>query len=178
MSPLAATKMSLLVGLAKCFAGSNIREHGGPNKGEFVEWFQTAVDGKASGEPWCLGFVQRCLQIVDAQMAEAGEHGKTCLRQTEWTIGLYQQAPSGSELDNPESGCIVVWEHSENGKATGKGHVGIVVGVNPDGTFQTVEGNTSAGVGIQREGDGVYLRTRKRDSAGDMRILGFLTPWL
>src|SRR3954465_14170703 len=35
------------------------------NKGRAVEKFQRAVDGKASGEPWCAAFVQFCVMEVE-----------------------------------------------------------------------------------------------------------------
>jgi hypothetical protein len=42
----------------------------------------------------------------------------------------------------------------------------------------SVEGNTSDGTGINRDGDGVYERMRHIVSgAGVMRHLGFLDPW-
>ena len=168
-------KAALLVGVAKTFVG--FTEQGGPNKGQFVEWCQRAVDGVAAQEPWCLGFVQRCRLIVDGLGREIGHPEDSALPLTEWTVGLWQRAPENFRLERPEPGCLVIWEHWQNGAPSGKGHVGIVVAVRPNGDVDTVEGNTSAGVGIQREGDGVYFRTRKRDGEGDMRVLGFLNPW-
>lgn len=46
-------------------------------------------------------------------------------------------------------------------------HVGIVVGLNSDGSITTIEGNTSPGpAGSQRDGGGVYKRTRRSGIVG------------
>ena len=47
-------KMRLLVWSARLWVG--MTEVGGNNRGQVVERFQRAVDGKASGEPWCAAF--------------------------------------------------------------------------------------------------------------------------
>ncbi len=44
-------------------------------------------------------------------------------------------------------------------------HIGIVVKVTKSGVW-AVEGNTSGGHGVQRDGDGVYRRWRTWDSLG------------
>jgi len=50
---------------------------------------------------------------------------------------------------------------------TGIDHIGIVVEARADGSYSTVEGNTSAGdAGSQRNGGGVYRRTRSSHIAG------------
>jgi hypothetical protein len=47
---------------------------------------------------------------------------------------------------------------------------------NDDGTVLMVEGNTSRGNGVQREGDGVWQKRRRylEDSAESKRVKGFL----
>jgi hypothetical protein len=67
----------------------------------------------------------------------------------------------------------------KDGKATSSGHVGIVVGVNSDGSILTVEGNTSPGDVVQREGDGVWLKQRRylNEPKGTMQVKGFLRVW-
>lgn len=75
-------------------------------------------------------------------------------------------------------GYITIWEHLRNGRPTELGHAGIVVGGCDDGTFLSVEGNTWPGAKVQREGDGVFLKSRAMNfTAGPMRLKGFLRAW-
>lgn len=71
----------------------------------------------------------------------------------------------------PMIGAIVVWAVGTDGS----GHCGVVVEVNPDGTFVTVEGNTSdKAKGSQNNGDGEYIRERNMKSSPKWRLLGFI----
>jgi len=173
-------KMSLLVLEAHRWLG--VRENGGQNKGKDVERFQKAVDGKASGEPWCACFVAFCVKEVDRRYSESfPDHPlmpTSKLYETEHCLTLWGRSPFECRVFEPEEGSIAVWGHYQLGKATGKGHVGIVIGHDLE-TFHTIEGNTSAGDGINREGDGVYLRIRNiREYGINFKLIGFLRPWI
>lgn len=159
-----------LIKLASSFVG--VTESGGANKGPEVEMFQKAVDGKAVGEPWCCAFVQFCVKATDANVGT-----KNVLAQTEHCVTLWNQTPPEARLEMPIPGCLIVWEKHDQGKPTGLGHVGIVTKVLAGEFVQTIEGNTGAGPGVEREGDGVYLRKRPLNPVGYMRIKGFLNPW-
>jgi hypothetical protein len=73
-------------------------------------------------------------------------------------------------------GFLVIYQHWKNGKATWQGHVGSVEGVEAK-SIHTVEGNTGAGDGIQRDGDGVYERSRRLGGEGNMKQVGFIDPF-
>ena len=62
---------------------------------------------------------------------------------------------------NPQAGDLVLFDWDHDGTSD---HVGIVKSVNPDGSIQTIEGNTN--VQGEREGDGVYAKQRRMDLAG------------
>jgi hypothetical protein len=151
-----------LVALAQSFVGT---KEEGMNKGHWVEEFQKAVDGKAVGEPWCCAFVQYCVKQVCAR------HNMVVpLYQTESCMELWNKTDLAFKTQTPTPGCVVIWQHG-NGY---QGHTGFVTGVNPDGQLLTIEGNTSDGSGINREGDGVYERTRSRFGNEAMHVLGFI----
>lgn len=167
------TKKRMLVFEAKRWVG--ITEVGGANRGQIVEMFQNAVDGKASGEPWCLGFVQFCLQMVDKEydFVRQMKAAKAVVFETEHCLTLWNKSTVNQKKKLPESGTIVLWKHGD----TTSGHAGIVTEVLEKGEFRTVEGNTSGGAGVVREGDGVFERVRSINGAGSMKILGFISPW-
>lgn len=66
----------------------------------------------------------------------------------------------GQWSTTPRIGSLVLFDFPGDG--VGRiSHVGIVEGINPNGTIVTVEGNTSPGTsGSQRDGGGVFRRTR------------------
>jgi len=75
----------------------------------------------------------------------------------------------------PVEGAVVIWRHVKDGKASWKGHAGIVIDVK-DGYMETVEGNTN-GAGA-REGDVVAHKKRKyRFKVGNgLELVGFIYP--
>lgn len=146
----------------------------GDNGGQYVEWFQKAVDGKANGEPWCLAFVQFCVRGVDAFKGS-----RTLLAPTEHVLTCWRNTPATARISAPMPGCVVLWRKYLDTEATDQGHAGIVVRVDGS-TMQVVEGNTGPcwGANIEREGDGVYEKTRRLSGpVGSMHLLGFLNPW-
>ena len=162
-------KRIVLAWLAKNFVGAIESK---PNGGPLVERFQKAVDGSAVGEPWCVGFVQYCANAVDdlSTLLNGGgfSHG---LFKTEWTIDLY--AKSEHKFKDAAVGRIAVWRHTIN---TNRGHCGIVTDVIGD-DVHTVEGNTSSSAGNQRDGDGVWQKTRHAGNIEGFELLGYLSPW-
>lgn len=156
-------------------------EVGGDNRGPYVEIFQKSVSPGDIGQPWCLCFVQYCLQAVDKLAADGG---KSLLPVTGGVLDLWRRAPFAQRLASPEPGAIILWRHWKDGIAMGSGHSGIVTSMVDDENVMTVEGNTSPGPGIERNGDGVYEKARRIYKTADvappgatMRILGFLRAW-
>lgn len=148
-----------------------VGEEGGDNRGEWPARFLAAV-GLKPPQAWCAAFVIWCLE----QSAE--EQGLTLpgsLPITGWCPSLAAWAKrSGCWIpaDNPEGGRppaargdIACFEFVAKGDIH---HVGIVRGPidSRDGSIETVEGNTSAGTGVNRNGDGVYLKYRSRSAFG------------
>lgn len=159
-----------LIEIAQSFVGT--KEATGNNDGEQVEAFQKAVDGKAQGEPWCMAFVQFCVQHVDYE--NQIDYHRDYLVDTEHCLTAWNKSPEEARSFTPAPGKIIIWAKDDQ---SGKGHTGIVVSINEDGTLNTIEGNTSSGTGDPRDGDGVYNRRRPADRMGSLVVLGYLDPW-
>jgi peptidoglycan hydrolase-like protein with peptidoglycan-binding domain/pimeloyl-ACP methyl ester carboxylesterase len=153
-----------LLNVARSYIG--VREQGGNNRGRQVEEFQRAIGG-AAAEPWCMSFAQYCIKA-----AESATQANSQVTQSEHCLTVWNGSPSQLRSSRPEPGSLVIWRDITSIK--GEGHVGIVEAVNSDGTFTTIEGNTSDSSGINREGEGVYRKQRDMDGAGDLRVVGFL----
>jgi hypothetical protein len=128
--------------------------------------------GWREGLPWCAYF---CMNIY------AKVYGKTHARWMHPMVVMMfaraRQLKIFTELwtpkinHEPKLGSIVCW--GVGGAKSTKGHCGIVVGINADGTFETVEGNTS-GASLSRDGDGVWKKHRTMRT-GKWQLLGFIT---
>lgn len=159
----------LLVTFAAQFIG--VKESG-HNAGAMVEKFQRAVDGKAEGEPWCAAFVQFCLKEVDKILGT-----KTAIYPSEHCLTIWNRTNEFYRAEKPEKGCLIIWHKFKNGMGTGLGHIGIVAKVLDQNTVETIEGNTSDALGMNRDGDGVFWKKRNIAPRDDFRVVGFLRCW-
>ena len=150
---------------------------------QVVEMFQAAVDGKASGEPWCMAFVQFCIKMTDGifdEIFQRTDHGRSRLKLSESVMDVWKNAPEELRQKEPQIGSLIAWQYYQNGEPTWKGHVGVVVDIGEGGAIKTVEGNTSSSDKVEREGDGVFLKTRfwnAKPINSTMICKGFLKPW-
>jgi len=162
-------KNQALIDLAMKFVGVHENE---PDDLEIIKTFQSIIS-KPVNQPWCVDFVQYCVREIDKSFGT-----KTILFPTESAFMLWQKTPAIARVQVPEPGCIMVWEHFNGDTPTPLGHAGIVRELVDSGYVLTCEGNTTPGPGIDREGDGVYLKRRQiKVTTGNMRTLGFLLPW-
>lgn len=164
----------LLVSIAKTFVG--VTEIGGDNRGPQVEAFQRALGTPAVGQAWCVDFVQFCVKTVDEQLGT-----QTVLAPTQSALQLWKDTDALAMTSDPEVGAVAIWQHYDDaGKPTALGHAGIVIEVVSDTLFKTVEGNTGPSQGVEREGDGVYEKTRllRAPVGSKMRLKGFLRAWI
>lgn len=141
----------------------------GANSGPEVERFQRSVDGVAQGEPWCMAFVQYCISQVEWR-----DRVDSPVFKSEHCLTVWNRSPEVLRMKHPAPGAIVIWQHG----SSSRGHTGIVSRVIDTNWFETIEGNTSGRPGIDREGDGVFEKARTVGGAGDMRVVGFLRPFL
>lgn len=146
-----------------------VEEKGGNNKGPEVERFQKAVDGKAMAEAWCMAFVQFCLkEVCERFKVVAGPYA------SEHCLTVWNKSMASLRLKAPEVGALVIWQM----EGTTNGHTGIVKDVVNATTFKCIEGNTGPEVGtVNRDGDGVYVKTRTTSGAGKMLVKGYIQPF-
>ena len=133
---------------------------------------------KANFQPWCGSFVnwvgsESGVKIPNTVYTPAGA-------QAFIKAGTWQMA----EVSTPEVGDIAYFDFPSDG-VDRISHVGIVVGVNTDGTVDVVEGNTSSDKkGDQRNGGECCLKNRayKKKNGSKLRrsqtvaIVGFGRP--
>lgn len=120
----------------------------GPNNNtKYGAWF------KMNNVPWCMEFVQWCLN-------EAGESGKVlktagCEALEAWAKKNDMFVP----ISLVQAGDILLYDFTHSGKSE---HTGIAIGYNKNThLIDTVEGNTAGDhTGNQANGDGVYLKHR------------------
>lgn len=148
-----------------------VLEVGGSNRGAEVEAFLRAVD-LPPGLPWCAGFIRWCLETA---ASEAGLHLPSGFPDSGWCpafqawgkrtgnwIPVSIARTGGVEV---ESGDLALFWFAAKGRVA---HIGIVQDTWANG-LRTIEGNTGPdrGPGVQREGDGVYQKSRTWYSLGE-----------
>ncbi len=126
------------------------------------------------GWPYCAAFVEVCWRY--------GYQGRTELPKISNMLNAHclsswhNAAEAGWTSKTPQVGAIGIMKKGE----TTSGHAFIVSGIS--GTLlQTIEGNTSPGqVGpdADREGDGVYRKTRRLvyQPTANLHLIGFILP--
>lgn len=154
--------------LAEAQKWIGIKEATNHNDGSEVKMFQEAVDGKAQGESWCMGFVQFCLLQSEKSLGL-----KSNMFRSEHCLTVWNKTPQDMRRDTPYPGYVVIWQH----EGTTNGHTGVVTEIVDKTHFGTIEGNTGDGSGVVRDGDGVYKRTRSVAGAGAMKVVGFIDPF-
>lgn len=163
-------KQKALIDLAMTQVG--VHEEGGDNSGPVVEMYQRVI-GRAEKEPWCVSFIQWCVAEIDQRFG-----AKSVLYPTESSQMLWLKTVENARVQVPEPGSIVVWTRFNGENPMSTGHVGIVREILDSEWMLTVEGNTSDSTGINRDGDGVFLKKRRiKQDKGIMRTTGFLMPW-
>lgn len=140
------------------------------NTGVRVKEYQSATGLAGTGWAWCAAFVTWCYEqaglllqneagfaavaaLEDWARAKSkdGKEVRCGKNRADWTCKVQWATRSAKKPYRAPPGAIVIFDYS---------HTGIVV-QGKDAADDTVEGNTSAGgSGSQRDGGGVYLRTR------------------
>lgn len=110
------------------------------------------------GQPWCAMFVWWVFRQARAL---------PLIPKTAYTPTFAQWFKDRRQWGSvPRPGAVVFFDFPGDG-VNRISHVGIVEAVNRDGSIVTIEGNTSAGTGgSQRDGGGVYRRTRRTGIVG------------
>ena len=116
----------------------------GSNDSPRIAEYRTATAGSGVG-PWCAYFVSWAAKQAGAPVGEQGQGFGAVSALYAWGERTGRALPAGAR---PQPGDIIVW---------GGRHIGIVENVLPDGSIQTIEGNSS---------DQVSRRTYGPDGGG------------
>lgn len=193
MTPVTASNFALaIISNASFFSG--MRETKGnsewKHREKSDEWDRLAnlrLNKYMRAAPWAPGS-SYCAAFAEAVWRMAADD-----------LGLPGQSPQKWELFTKlmTAGCVLSFNNFDDNKprlvhstpakgsiwlarhGTGSlGHAGIVIDFDAS-MMQTVEGNTSATAApgmSQREGDGIYAKSRNQKKNGDLTTLGFVWP--
>jgi hypothetical protein len=165
-----AMRRLLLTNEARRWVG--IQEVGGNNRGQIVEMF-LRTSGLPPGSPWCLAFAQDCISRADQIATLFGDtDGHRKVPTGAHCLTFWNESSPEFRTPLPRPGSIVIWRH----KGGAAGHAGVVVEA-LGSAFRSVEGNTSPGVGVNRDGDGVFLKSHSLEPSGQLELMGFVHPW-
>lgn len=161
-----------LIEVARSLVG--VREVGGNNRGPIVKLLQLTI-GDANGEAWCMATVQTCVAYTCLKFGI-----KNHLFPSEHCLTVKKYSPVEMLVVSiPRPGAIAIYQHGN----TSNGHTGIVLEYNIEtGFMYLIEGNVEHGIDANgaeiRQGGGVYLTKRHIKGDGDMKVVGFLKPFL
>lgn len=104
----------------------------GSNDSPQIATYRAAVAGAPGPGPWCAYFVSWAAREAGTPLGDAGEGFGSVDAMWAWAQRSGRGIPNGPGV-TPAVGDIVILNQ----------HTGIVTGVRPDGTVETIEGNTS-----------------------------------
>jgi hypothetical protein len=117
----------------------------GSNDSARIAQYRQATAGSGVG-PWCAYFVSWAAREAGVPVGEQGQGFGSVDALYAWAQRAGKAIPNGPGV-TPQAGDLIVWDE----------HIGIVESVLPDGSVQTVEGNSS---------DQVSRRTHGADGDG------------
>ena len=115
----------------------------GSNDSPRIAQYRQATSGSGVG-PWCAYFVSWAARQASVPLGDSGQGFGRVDDVYAWAQKTGKALPAGS---TPAPGDLIVWDE----------HIGVVEGVDPDGTIHTIEGNSS---------DKVSQRTYGADGGG------------
>ena len=114
----------------------------GSNDSARIAEYRRATAGAPGPGPWCAYFVSWVARQAGTPIGEQGQGFGSVDAVWAWAQRSGRAISAASALPRP--GDLVVWDE----------HIGIVEGVGPDGSIQTIEGNSSNQVSRRTHGPG------------------------
>ena len=105
----------------------------GSNDGPAIAAYRSATAGAAAGEPWCAYFASWVARQAGMPLGDQGQGFGYVGDIWSWAQQTGRAIPNGQGV-TPAAGDLIVF---------GDHHVGVVEGVLPNGSIQTIEGNYS-----------------------------------
>jgi hypothetical protein len=103
----------------------------GSNESPAITEYRSATAGAMPGAPWCAYFASWAARQAGEPLGAQGQGLGSVSAIWSWAQGAGRAVPNGPGV-TPKPGDLIVF---------GGEHVGIVKGVLPDGSIQTIEGN-------------------------------------
>src|SRR5689334_12530312 len=122
----------------------------GSNNSARIAQYRTATAGAPGPGPWCAYFVSWLARNAGVPVGDHGQGFGSVDALYAWAQKSGRAVPASSG-QNPKPGDLIVWDE----------HIGIVESVKPDGSIQTIEGNSSDRVSrrVHPKGDAIgYVR--------------------
>lgn len=135
--------------------------------------------GWQTGWPYCAAFAETCWRVGYAARSELALISKNI---TPSAMGTWENFTKlNKTATRPIPGALMIWQNGN----TWQGHVAIVVEAVPnENRVVTIEGNTGPNPGTvqgDREGDGIYRKTRLIDytkKSKGLNLKGFINPFI
>jgi len=122
----------------------------GSNDSPRIAQYRSATAGAPGPGPWCAYFVSWLARNAGVPVGDQGQGFGSVDALYAWAQKSGRALPASSGQD-PRPGDLIVWDE----------HIGIVESVRPDGSIQTIEGNSSDRVSrrVHPKGDAIgYVR--------------------
>src|SRR3954465_4113730 len=122
----------------------------GSNNSPRIAQYRSATAGAPGPGPWCPSFVSWPARQSGVPVGDHGQGFGSVDALYAWAQKSGRAVPASSG-QNPKPGDLIVWDE----------HIGIVESVKPDGSIQTIEGNSSDRVSrrVHQKGDAIgYVR--------------------
>ena len=154
----------------------HVRELHNDNRGpEIDQWLRYL--GLPMGSPYCAAFLVWNYYECGYKLPKIGRCSLLwqTVRHNELRYKTFtaEQVALGVETIQPADG--VIWRHGNGPGQNWNGHAGIALRQIDRSTFKSREGNTMpTATGNQREGGGVFDRTRKLGFGSSFRVVGFI----
>lgn len=140
-----------LIALGKTYADQNYREVGGTSNHQiFSDWVNSVGLDGCQNQPWCATF-QFALELKIFGKQKALEHW----HMTDKYVGscvfdTRDKFPSKYRRNTPVLGALIIYNYS---------HMGRVIKIYSDGSYDSLEGNTTR-IGDSRDGGYVAIKRR------------------
>jgi CHAP domain len=122
----------------------------GSNNSPRIAQYRSATAGAPGPGPWCAYFVSWLARQAGVPVGDHGQGFGSVDALYAWAQKSGRAVPASSG-QNPKPGDLIVWDE----------HIGMVESVRPDGSIQTIEGNSSDRVSrrVHPKGDAIgYVR--------------------
>jgi CHAP domain-containing protein len=148
-APAGNSPAARMVAMAQAEVGQ-AEQPPGSNNSPRIATYRSATAGAPGPGPWCAYFTSWLARGAGVPVGDHGQGFGSVDALYAWAQKSGRAIPTSSG-QNPKPGDLIVWDE----------HIGIVESVKPDGSIQTIEGNSSDRVSrrVHAKGDAIgYVR--------------------